>query len=78
MVLYIHIWLCHHLGHVTIDIKHLGRRKGSIWKFLATVTTECMSLKQFGLCSSTFNTTVGLSFLFQKPRVGTILKQQSS
>lgn len=45
MTLYIHIWLCHHLGHAITHIKHLGRGKGSIWELWATMTTEvhCLS-----------------------------------
>lgn len=40
MTLYIHIWLCHHLGHVNIDFKHLGTRERIYWELFATMTTE--------------------------------------
>lgn len=72
MAFSIHIWLSPHLRHVNTDIKHLGRGKGALWEMLATMTTEHPSLKQRGLCSSTFNTTAGFSFLFQKPGGGII------
>ena len=44
MTLYIHIWLCHQLGHAITNIKHLGRGTGSIWEPLATMTTEVHGL----------------------------------
>lgn len=79
MTLYIHIWLCHHLGHAITNIKHLGRGKdlfGSFW--LPWQLKYAVSQTVRSLCSSTFDITAVFSFLFQKLRVGAILKQPSS
>ena len=45
MAVYIHIWLCHHLG----DYRHetSGQGKGSVWELLATMTTESSLLIYF-------------------------------
>lgn len=47
MALHIHIWACHHVGHVIIDIRHLGGGLGAgcIWQLLATMATQahCLS-----------------------------------